>query len=310
VNKLYIRIRNLRFVRLFVGLLGRIILPGFDGLSLYEVLKFFIRGLLDGAVTTRASSIAFKFFVALFPAIIFFFTIIPYIPIENFQETLMMTIKGMLPLNFYNIVEETIRDIITRQHGSLLSFGFLMALYFSLNGIMGMITAFNNTTHSIETRTILKQYLVSFFLVIIFAVILILAIAIIVAGTAGLNYLVHKKMLETSVSYYLIRYGKWLVITGMLFFAISFMYFLAPARKTRFRFISAGSTLATILFLLTTFGFNFYVNNFGKYNALYGSIGTLIVIMMWFYVNALVLIIGYELNASIANARKQKAKAV
>jgi membrane protein len=306
MNKFYIKIRNLRFVRIFVGSLQSVVLPGFDKMSLYEVLTFFVKGLLNGAITTRASSIAFKFFIAIFPAIIFLFTIIPYIPIVNFQEVLMQTIHGMLPQNFYNIVESTIKDIVMRQHGSLLSVGFFLTIYFSMNGIMGMITAFNSTTHSIETRSTVKKYLVSFFLVLIIAFILLLTIAAIVGGTSGLNYLVEHKILERSLTYYLLRYGKWILIIFMLFFAISCMYYLAPARKTRFRFISAGSTLATILFLLTTLGFNYYVNNFAKYNALYGSIGTLIVIMMWLYFNALVLLIGFELNASIANARMKR----
>jgi membrane protein len=308
MRKTYVRIRNLRIVRLLVLALRRIILPGFDGMPLYDVLKFFVKGLLNGSITTRGASIAFKFFIALFPAIIFFFTIIPYIPIANFQDTLMLTIKGMLPDNFYVLIEETIRDIVTRQNSGLLSLGFFMTLYFSLNGILGMITAFNNTMHDIETRSLVKQYLVSFFLVLILASIMIVSVALIIGGTAGLNFLVQKKVLEMSISYYMIKYGTWMIIILMLFFAISFMYYLAPSRHTRFRFISAGSTLATLLFLITTAGFNYYVNNFARYNVLYGSIGTFIVIMMWLYFNAIVLIIGFELNASIANARKNKGK--
>jgi membrane protein len=136
--------------------------------------------------------------------------------------------------------------------------------------------------------------------------ILFVAVALIVGGTAVLNYLVDQQVLESSLVYTLVIICKWLVVVFMLFFAISFLYYLAPTGKTRFRFISAGSTLATLLFMVTTLGFNYYVNHFASYNALYGSIGTLIVIMMWFYFNALVLIIGFELNASIANASIKK----
>jgi|WetSurMetagenome_2_1015567.scaffolds.fasta_scaffold74666_2 membrane protein len=306
MKKLYIKFKNLKAVRFIVNLTRKIVLPGFDGVPLYDVLKFFLRGLLDGAITTRASSIAFKFFIALFPAIIFLFTIIPYIPIENFHETLLLTIKGLLPNNFYAIISGTVEDIILRQRTGLLSIGFIMALYFSSNGLLGMITAFNSTTHSIETRSIWKQYLISFLLVLILSLILLVATTAIIGGTVVMQYLVNHKILESSLVYNLIKYGKWLIIVIMLFFAISFMYYLAPARKTRFRFISAGSTFATLLFILATVGFNFYVNNFASYNALYGSIGTLIVIMMWLYFNALVLIIGFELNASIAHARHHK----
>lgn len=306
MKKLYIRFRNTKAVCLLVNITRKLVLPGFDGVPLYDVLWFFLRGLINGAITTRASSVAFKFFVAMFPAIIFLFTIIPYIPINNFQETLLGTIKGLLPGNFFTIVESTVQDIITRQRGGLLSVGFLLALYFSSNGILGMITAFNNTTQSIETRSLLKQYIVSLLLVFILSLILLLTVAMIMGGTAGLNFLVERGLLEHALVYYLAKYGTWAVVMIMLFFAVSFMYYLAPARKTRFRFISAGSTLATLLFLAAIGGFNYYVNYFAKYNALYGSIGTLIVIMMWFYFSALVLIIGFELNASIAGARVHK----
>lgn len=286
----------------------RVVLPGFDGMALYDVLAFFIRGLLNGAITTRASSIAFKFFVALFPAIIFFFTLIPYIPVSGFHDTLLATIHDMLPENVYVIVKSTIEDIVMRQHGGLLSVGFVMALYFSLNGVMGVITAFNATYHSIETRKMWQQYLISLVLVIILLAITTIAISLIIIGTAVLKYFVIHGVLTNSLVIYLITAGKWIVAILMVFFGISFLYYLAPARKERFRFISAGSTLATILCIITIIGFNYYVNNFGKYNAVYGSIGTLLVILMWFYLNALALLIGFELNASISEARVQRGQ--
>lgn len=308
MSKLYLKIRNTKLVRLFVKATQRLILPGFDGMPLYNVLLFFFKGLVNGAVTTRASSIAFKFFVALFPAIIFLFTLIPYIPIENFQNELLATIKGMLPINFYFIVESTIQDIVLRQNGGLLSIGFIMALYFSADGLLGMITAFNNTMHSIETRTLFKQYVVSFLLVLILVVILLISVGAMVGGSEVLNYLKEQEILSGGFTFYLIKISKWIVVVMMVFFTVSFIYYLAPAPKTKFRFISAGSTLATLLFIATTAGFNYYVDQFSRYNALYGSIGTLIIIMMWIYFNSLVLIIGFELNASIAGARNQRQK--
>lgn len=283
----------------------RIILPGFDGMPLYNVILFFIKGLMDGAITTRASSIAFKFFLALFPAIIFVFTLIPYIPVENFQTTLLDQLRAALPDNLYNFIDSTITDIISRQHGGLLSFGFIMALYFASNGVLGVIVAFNNTSHSIETRNTIQQYFISIVLMIIISVLLIVSTAMILAGTSMMNYLLAENILNGSFVVFLIKLGKWIVVLLMVFFAISFMYFLAPAKKQRFRFISAGSTLATILFIGTTLGFNYYVNHFAQYNVLYGSIGTIIVIMLWLYFNSIALLVGFELNASIKSAKKQ-----
>ncbi|MEI6851504.1 MAG: YihY/virulence factor BrkB family protein [Bacteroidota bacterium] len=297
-------IRNSRVFRVFKIITRKIVLPGFDGMPLYDVIVFFIRGLMDGAITTRASSIAFKFFLALFPAIIFVFTLIPYIPIQNFQKTLLDTIHASVPENFYILISSTITDIISRQHGGLLSLGFIMALYFASNGVLGVIIAFNNTAHSIETRKWWQQYMISIVLMLILVVIVVISTAAILLGTTGMKYLITAHILKKSLVLYLIKYGRWIVVLLMVFFGSSFLYYLAPAKRERFRFISAGSTLATLLFIASTLGFNYYVDHFSKYNALYGSIGTIIVIMMWLYLNSIALLVGFELNASISSAKK------
>ncbi len=296
-----------KLFKTFQRVTKKIILPGFDGMPLFDVIIFFIKGLMDGAITTRASSIAFKFFLALFPAIIFFFTLIPYIPVENFQATLLEQLHDAVPENFYLLLSSTITDIVSRQQGGLLSVGFVLALYFASNGFLGLIVAFNNTSHSIETRKVLQQYLISIVLMIIISILLFASICLILIGTGALNYLEAHKILNGDFVIFVIKFGKWIVVLLMVFFAISFMYFLAPAKKERFRFISAGSTLATILFIATTLGFNYYVDNFAQYNALYGSIGTIIIILMWLYLNSISLLVGFELNASISSAKKSLA---
>jgi membrane protein len=235
---------------------------------------------------------------------------IPYIPIENFQITLLEQLHDAVPENFYILLSSTITDIVSRQQGGLLSLGFLLALYFASNGFLGLIVAFNNTAHSIETRNVVQQYFISIVLMIIISLLVIVSTALILIGTGALNYLVRHDMLNGEFVIFVIKFGKWLVVLLLIFFAISFMYFLAPAKKQRFRFISAGGTLATLLFIATTLGFNYYVDNFAQYNALYGSIGTIIVIMMWLYLNSISLLVGFELNASISSAKKSLAKEV
>lgn len=287
---------------------SRIILPGFDKMPLFDVIVFFVKGILNGALSTRASSVAFKFFIAIFPAIIFLFTLIPYIPFQNFQETLMNSLQAAVPENAYQLISTTISDIISRQNGGLLSLGFLLALYFSSNGILGCISAFNITSHSIETRSIWMQYLISILLVIIISLLLLIATSVMVLSVHFFDFLISRQLIEKSAILILFKAAKWLIVIFTLFLAISFLYYLAPAKKERFRFVSAGSTLATLLFMATTGGFNYYVNNFASYNIVYGSIGTIIVIMMWFYFNALSLLIGFELNASISSAKNASMK--
>ncbi|MFZ4740132.1 MAG: YihY/virulence factor BrkB family protein [Bacteroidales bacterium] len=290
---------------LIISFSKRLVLPGFDGIPFYDVFLFFFKGMQKGSITQRASSLSFSFFLALFPAIIFFFTLIPYLPISNFQTTLFEILQAFLPSNAFETVKSTISDIITNKRSGLLSVGFIMTLYFATNGVNAIIEAFNQTYHTVESRSWIKQRLISIFLVIILSLLLIISISLITIGSFLLNYLVEYGILKGQITIYLLFVSRWIILMAMLFFGVSFLYYYAPAKKKTFRFISAGSTLATFLSLITTFGFNYYVANFSKYNALYGSIGTLIIVLMWIYFNAIILLIGFELNASISYAKRK-----
>ena len=280
----------------------RVTFPGFDGMALYDVMVFFWRSIVDGALSTRASAIAYSFFIAIFPAIIFLFTLIPYIPIENFQTQLFLLIKDMVPAGAFTAIEGTVQEILTRQRGDLLSFGFFMALIFSTNGFASMMTAFDASLHSFERRSWWSQRLIALLLVGILFVLVSSAIALITSGQHVINYLVANGYLKDHFIFYVLTIGKWFVILFLFFIANSFLYYLAPAKKTKWRFISAGGTLSTGLSILTFVGFSYYINNFGQYNKLYGSIGTLLVIMLLMYILSMILLIGFELNASINEA--------
>lgn len=284
----------------------KLVIPGFDGVPLYDVADFFLKGIQKGSITNRAAALSFNTFLAIFPAIIFFFTLIPYIPIVNFQNSLLDLMQEFIPQQAYLAVEETLFDIVKRPRGSLLSFGFLLAMYFATNSINSLIEAFNQTYHSIDSRTPFQQRLVSIALVVILSVLVIVAIALITVGPVVLNWLQTHNLLTDGLTIFMISAGKWIITLALLFFAFSFLYYIAPSGKQHFRFISAGSTMTTLLFIAASVGFNYYVNNFSKYNSLYGSIGTLIVFMMWIYFNAIIILLGFELNASISVARKKQ----
>jgi membrane protein len=286
----------------------RIVLPGFDGMPLYDVMKFFIRGVWEGTLSSRAAAISFSFFMAIFPMLVFFFTIIPMIPIANFQNALLGLIRELIPSATFLTVEETIRDVVTQPHTGWFSISFLLTFYFSTNGIHSIMEAFNQTYHSLETRSWIRVRLVSLLLLVIFSVMLILSIGLISFGTRALFQILPATFLSSRFFVILLVIVQWLVTVSFLFFGISMLFYLAPARRRHFRFISAGATLATILVILTTLGFNIYVNNFSRYNILYGSIGTLLVVLLWIYVNSISILLGFELNASIFQARKEKRK--
>jgi len=280
----------------------KISLPFFDGVPLYDVAIFFWRSIVDGAITTRASAIAFSFFIAFFPSLIFVFTLIPYIPIDNFQYELLLIIEQIVPESTYATIDETVTDIITQPRSGLLSLGFFLALIFATNGLASMMSAFDATIHSIYRRTWVSQRLTAILLLFILLVLLTVAIALLTGGQAFINYLDTFDFIRDKFIYYLLIVVKWIITVAMFFFAYAFLYYMAPAKKTQWRFISAGGTLATILSIITLIAFTYYINNFGQYNKLYGSIGTLLIILLLMYIMSLILLVGFELNASIYQA--------
>jgi len=286
----------------------KISLPFFEGVPLYDVALFFWHSIINGSITTRASAIAFSFFIAFFPFLIFLFTLIPYIPIQNFQFELLTLIEDLVPHSAYITIETTVKDIILQPRGDLLSFGFLAALIFATNGLASMMSAFDATIHTIYRRSWISQRITAVYLLIILSVMLTIVIGLLASGQIFIQYLQNNQILKDNFIIFLIVFGKWIVILALLFFTFSFLYYMAPAKKTKWRFISAGGTLSTILSVLTIFGFTLYINKFNQYNKLYGSIGTLLIILLLMYVMSLILLIGFELNASIHQAKKTKIR--
>ncbi len=309
-QSLYGRFRALRSVRKFIIYSKRLVLPGFDGIPIFDVASFFLKGIQKGSITNRAAAFSFNLFLAIFPAILFFFTLIPYIPVHNFQDSLLDLLQEFIPTQAYQAVEGTLFDIVKRPRGSLLSFGFIFAMFFATNSVDSLIEAFNKSFHTVETRTAFKQRLISIFLVFLLSLLVIIAIILITVGPFILNWLESQRLINDTFLILTIYASKWLITLALLFFAFSFLFYLAPVRKQRFQFISAGSTVTTLLFILTSVAFNFYVNNFSMYNSLYGSIGALIIFMLWIYINAIIILLGFELNVSIAAAGKNVPEAL
>ena len=276
---------------------------GFTGLSLYDVSIFFIKGLQEGAITTRASSLAFNFFLAFFPSIIVFFTLIPYIPIDGFQQTLMEIISNILPPSTNSATFSTLEDIINNQRGGLLSIGFILALYFSTNGMSSLIQAFNSSYHIRENESIIKHQMLSILLTIVISALVFLTIILIIFGKASIIYMIDYQLINEN-KLVLLNAAKWVILIFMLFLGITTIFNLGPAIKSQIKIFSPGAILATLFIILTSIVFSYYIDNFSQYNKIYGSIGTLIIILLWIYFNAIFLLIGFELNASIFNAKK------
>ena len=285
--------------------IASLVLPGFEGVPVSDVITFVLKGLRKGVLVTRASSIAFNLLMALLPSSIFLFTLIPFIPIPNFQQELIRLFESIMPDNAFNFLETTIIDVITRKSGSLLIIMFFATVIFSTNGIHAIINAFVVSSHDFKSRTWVDQRKISILLLIIILLMIALAGVLVIFGKTLIDNLVEYKILETKFELYILLFKKWLLVIGLLFLAISSLYYLAPKKRSDFRFISPGSLIATILFIITSLGFSAYVNHFGQYNKLYGSIGTLMVILLWLYLNSIALLIGFELNVSIKAANTE-----
>lgn len=278
-------------------------LPGLQKVPVYDVGVFYANGIANGAIGVRASGISFNFFMALFPSIIFLFTLIPFVPIPNFQTELMRLISQVLPSNTFQVIENTIIDITTNKRGSLLSFGFLAALFFSTNGISAMIASFNASANAFESRKWLSMRFIAIVLVFIVFFLITIATGLIIFGKSILNAFVAHGFIQSGFSQVLFIIGQWLVVLVFILLTLSFLYYYAPSKRSEFRFFSPGAIMATLLIVLATLGFSYYLAHFGRYNKIYGSIGTLLALLIWLNLNSFVLLMGFELNLSIQNAR-------
>lgn len=283
-------------------------MPGNKEVSLYAVLEFFIRNIMKSEINMRASALAFTFFLALFPTVIFFFTLIAYLPLEYNHAEILFFVKDGLPSNVYETIKDTLEDILKNQRGSLLSIGFISALYFSTNGFHNLMDLLNKYSHFTETRSFWTQRLVAIGLAIFASVLILLSVLMITTGTILLSYLEKVKYFPGKTIPILISSFNLLVVGLIVMGIIGSIYYYAPAKQRKWKFFSSGAIFATLVILLTTYGFSQYVNHFNSYNKVYGSIGVLIVIMSLIYINTYIMLLGYDLNVAIDMAMNQEKK--
>lgn len=299
MHKLLQQLLQWRPVRILVLALKRIKLGSKYQVPLYDVLVFFLKEIQKADLTMRASAITFSFFLALFPGTLFIFTLIPYIPIENLDLIILDFFKEVMPDAAYEAVRTTIFDIVSKQQSGLLSFGILMALYFSTNGLNALMESFNKSYDIFESRSFLYQRAMALFLTLSEFAVLVIAVILILGGSYMIDLLVSYGLVKVTYIAVLLRIMEWIIILALVYIGISLLYYFGPAVSRRWKFFSIGSVVATLLFIITSTGFSYYINHFGTYNKLYGSIGTLIVIMVWMYLNSIIILVGFELNAAI-----------
>jgi len=275
-------------------------LPGFDEVPLYDVAVFFRNEMKRNVISVRARAIAFTSFMALFPALIFIFTLIPYIPVANLQKNLIELIKNQMPLETFRLLEGTIKGVVQEQRGELLSIGLFLALFISTNAVMALMESFDKSYAVFAKRSMIKKRGIALGITVILFFVLLLSIMTIVAGNKILRLLLHTFDILNPFNLIMFSTLKWMIIILLFLISISFIYYYGPAVKKKFRFFSAGSTLATLLVISISIGFSYFVNNFAQYNRIYGSIGTIVALQIYIYLNSFALLLGFELNAAIA----------
>ena len=301
-NRIVEKLKHNRTLNKIVQFLKNIRFKG-GKISLYFILKTFVQKLSQGDLLERANAVAFSFTVAIFPAILFLFTLTPYIhqwipSVDN--ESIMAFIGQILPPNMYSVVESTVFDIISHSRGDLLTFGFILSLFLATNGTMSLITAFNSRYKMAhKRRSYLKTRLVATWLTVLLAFVVIASIVLLVVGEYLVTYLIDHAPIDISnFTIYALLVTRFIVLFIVFWVAISSLYYFGPEVQSNWSFFSYGSFIATICCLGASYGFSFYLTTFGTYNKLYGSIGVMIAMMIWIMIISVILLVGYELNAA------------
>ncbi|MEO8582520.1 MAG: YihY/virulence factor BrkB family protein [Flavitalea sp.] len=279
----------------------KIILPGFSGVSIYDVCLFFVGQMNKVGLNDRAAAISFNFLMAIPAATIFICTLIPYTPIsrELIIELLDLT-KSIAPNeNTYGLVANFLNDFLNTPRSGLLSIGFIVAVFYASNAIMGIMRSFNRSLHTYKERGFIKNRWTAIKLTTVLILLILSSIALLVFQGEFFRYAMNSMQIKSELVRTLIYSTRSVIIVLLVLCSIGIIYKYAPAITKRWKLASPGAILATFLVLASGYLFSFYVNNFGNYNKVYGSIGTILILMFLIYLNSLILLIGYELNVCI-----------
>ncbi|MDP2088124.1 MAG: YihY/virulence factor BrkB family protein [Flavobacteriaceae bacterium] len=296
------KLEKIPILREIVRLIQRVKIPGLEGLTLYDLLEMYIIGILRGALTSRAGSIAFSFFMALFPFLLFLLTLIPYVPIEGFQADFLFMIEQLLPPKTVDAVQLVIEDIIKNKYGGLLSFGFIASIFLMANGVNAIFGGFEISFHIEKSRNVIKQYVVALGISVIIALLLLVIVAFTVYFQIGIEHLKSSGWLDDDVFW--IEKGRQLFFVITVLISVGFLFYFGTIQGKYLKFLSPGVILTTVLSIVTFYFFGIYVEKFASYNELYGSIGTLLILMIFVWLNSIILLLGFELNATINRMKR------
>ncbi len=298
-------IEKIPVLRNVVKPLQGIKLPWLQGLSLYDLLELYGLGIAEGALSYRAGAIAFSFFMALFPFALFILNLIPYIPIDGFQQDFLNFVADSVPPNTYDAIASIVNDILNNSHSGLLSSGFIMAIFLMANGLNAILGGFETSHHVIIKRGFFNQYFVALGISLLLSFLLLVTVAMIVVFEVFIQKTIIQDVLSDRIP--LIILGRYVFVILMILITTSILFRYGVKHDKNRSFISIGSVFTTILIILSSYIFGIWVIKFSKYNQLYGSIGTLLIMMFYIWINCMILLLGFELDAAINKLKRHKS---
>jgi len=282
---------------------SKVILPGLDGLTFFDLWEIYSGGIIKGTFSTRASAVAFSFFMALFPFLLFMLNLIPYVNfIDDFQLQFLVFMDSLLPPTTSDFFNDIFLDIANTPRGGLLSVSFLLSIFLMTNGVNAIFTGFEFSYHTNANRSLVKQYIVAIGVSIVMALLLLITVILAVYLSYAVDDLSTLGSFGNNKTWTLII--KYVILILLIYIAVATLYYFGTKEGKQARFLSMGATFTTILMVLTTYLFGLYIENFARYNELYGSIGALLVMMVYIWINSNILLLGFELNASLLKMKK------
>ena len=272
--------------------------------SLYQFLRIFIVSFFKDEILTRGKAVAYNFTLAIFPGIIFLFTLLPYFKIPGLQQTVMHFLDE-INLSFIAQVKDIVNDILSTPRGGLLSIGALVTLYLTTNGVMAIITTFNKFYKTTFPRGYVVDYLVAAVLTIMIMLVMTIAMGLLIGGQIALHYMKDIGLLTDSIVVWLLVISRFITLFIIFLLMVALIYYFGPSVEDRWRFFNPGAIIATLLIIATSYGFSYYLSNFANYHKFYGSIGAIIAFMVWLYFVSVILLVGFEINASIDRANHE-----
>ncbi|GAO44369.1 YihY/virulence factor BrkB family protein [Flavihumibacter petaseus] len=293
--------RNSLPARWIVAKSKKISLPGFEGLPLYDVVKFFLAQVKKVGLNDRAAAISFNLAMAIPAATIFLLTLFPYMPFsKQLTNELLQLTKDLTPnYKTYELVRDFLQDFLQTPRSGLLSLGFLVAVFYASNAVLGIMRTFNKSLMYSTSRNFFQKRWMAVRITTVLIFLLLCAIILLIAQGNVLSWMLNKLNINTPAIKWLVRNLRWLFIIALVYYSIAIIYKYVPSVHERWQLSSPGTIFATGLIILTVMVFSVWVNKFNNFNKIYGSIGTIMILMLLIYFSSLVLLIGYELNVSI-----------